>query len=162
MQAPTSSNGPSSSMNGNGRRAPAGYPSSAMGDEIEPARGQGNGARAVNGQGRPQDEAADDIDEIGPARRRKARNLQNLDEIPKVRDETGERVREQFEIFLKEYVFSICDILVELARLTLLYCLLPEAMLKKKAPYPRHARAGQAVSQKMAATGISTWIRLSG
>ncbi|CAD6580038.1 MAG: MCM DNA helicase complex subunit mcm6 [Cyphobasidiales sp. Tagirdzhanova-0007] len=106
MQAPSSSNGLPSPMNGHGhgRRAQVRYPSSATGDEMEPAQERGARAGAPSSNGRRDDEAAEDLDEIAPARRRKARNLQNLDDIPKVRDETGERVREGFEQLLQNYI----------------------------------------------------------
>lgn len=52
-------------------------------------------------------EEATDVDENAPnevaARRRKGKVPHAIEDIPRVRDETGERVRESFEGFLEKW-----------------------------------------------------------
>ena len=70
---------------------------------------------AARGGGRQRQYAPDeamDMDEIegedgegdGPRRRRGKKNLRPAEDIPRVRDETGERVREAFEAFVETCV----------------------------------------------------------
>lgn len=94
-----------------------GLPSSSAGQSIPsesdapaPARARVNGANGRHDdrdqdRERP-DEAAEEGAGRGGNRGPRARNLRNIDDIPPVSDQTGEKVRESFEHFLERSVVA--------------------------------------------------------
>lgn len=70
-------------------------------------------ARRENGAPRRGDDEAEEDGETGGAngvaarRKRQAKIGRNQDDVPRVRDETGERVREKFEEFLETCVSPV-------------------------------------------------------
>ena len=138
LVAPSSSNGGLLSSPGGGRglqgaRAAmlGGLPSTSMDVDGD---GDGNGARRVNGHngvngnggaarvrganGNRADEAIDEDEAAeggagGNRRRARPKRYRDAEDIPRVKDETGERVREQFELFLTKWVKAMQDWLLQ-------------------------------------------------
>ncbi|KAI7954689.1 hypothetical protein MJO28_005089 [Puccinia striiformis f. sp. tritici] len=63
----------------------------------------GSGHRRANGN-TPSGEAEEEGDRQNARRGRRPRAMRNLEDIPRVNDDTGERVREKFEEFLENFV----------------------------------------------------------
>lgn len=80
----------------------------ARGPRVNGAGVHGQGAGRANGARRGEEDGqAGGADEAlegnaGGARRGRAKNLRNLEDIPPVHDQTGEKVRESFEHFLEK------------------------------------------------------------
>ncbi|PLW28505.1 hypothetical protein PCANC_25071 [Puccinia coronata f. sp. avenae] len=68
-----------------------------MGMSGQSSHARGNGIT-------PSGEAEEDGDRAGASSRRRPRAMRNLEDIPRVNDDTGERVREKFEEFLENFV----------------------------------------------------------
>lgn len=62
------------------------------------------------------EEEGEGENEKGRRRRRQAKMGRNPDDVPRVRDETGERVREKFEEFLESCVDCVGPTRSELTR----------------------------------------------